>query len=60
MSAAPPPADTPPLPTLTYRQTLVILSGLFLCMFLAALDQTAIAIALPAIAADLAGAEYLS
>jgi len=53
-------ASTPAPAPLTHRQTVIILSGLFLGMFLSALDQTAIATALPAIAADLHGAEHLS
>ena len=57
--AVPPPAS-PAIAPLTHRQTVVILAGLFLGMFLGALDQTAIATALPAVAADLHGAQHLS
>ena len=39
----------------SHRQVLVILSGLLLGMFLAALDQTIIATALPTIVGDWAG-----
>ena len=53
------PSPAAPAP-LTYRQTVIILSGLLLAFALGALDQTTIATALPAIAGDLHGAEYLS
>jgi len=43
----------------THRETLVIIAGLMLGMFLAALDQTIVAAALPRIAADLRGANHL-
>jgi EmrB/QacA subfamily drug resistance transporter len=44
----------------THRETIVIIVGLMLGMFLAALDQTIVATALPHIAADLRGTEHLS
>jgi EmrB/QacA subfamily drug resistance transporter len=44
----------------THRETLVIIGGLMLGMFLAALDQTIVATALPRIASDLHGVEHLS
>ncbi|HUK08602.1 MAG TPA: MDR family MFS transporter [Stellaceae bacterium] len=44
----------------SHRQVLRILSGVLVGMFLAALDQTIIATALPTIAADLSGIEHLS
>lgn len=44
----------------TYRETVVIIAGVLLGMFLAALDQTIVATALPRIAADLHGGEHLS
>lgn len=44
----------------THRETLVIIAGLMLGMFLAALDQTIVATALPRIASDLHGVEHLS
>ena len=45
---------------LTHRQVLVAFSGLLLAMFLAALDQTIVATALPTIVGDLGGLERLS
>ena len=44
----------------THREKLVIIAGLMLGMFLAALDQTIVATALPRIASDLHGVEHLS
>ncbi len=54
--AAPEPAPI----RFTHRETLVIIGGLMLGMFLAALDQTIVATALPRIASDLHGVEHLS
>ena len=45
---------------LTHRQILVVFSGLMLGMFLAALDQTIVATALPTIVGDLGGLNHLS
>lgn len=45
---------------LTHRQIMVIFSGLMLGMFLAALDQTIVATALPTIVGDLGGLGHLS
>jgi EmrB/QacA subfamily drug resistance transporter len=45
---------------LTYRETVIIIVGLMLGMFLSALDQTIVATALPRIAADLGGMQHLS
>jgi len=45
---------------LTHRQILVVFSGLLLGMFLAALDQTIVATALPTIVGDLGGLDHLS
>jgi MFS family permease len=45
---------------LTHRQILLVFSGLMLGMFLAALDQTIVAAALPTIAADLGGFDKLT
>ena len=45
---------------LTHRQILVVFSGLLLGMFLAALDQTIVATALPTIVGDLGGLNHLS
>lgn len=47
-------------PTLTHRQILVVFSGLMLGMFLAALDQTIVATALPTIVGDLGGLTQIS
>ena len=53
-----------PAPTggsqLSHRQILVVFSGLMLGMFLAALDQTIVATALPTIVGDLGGLDHLS
>ncbi len=45
----------PPAPTLSHRQILVVLSGLLLGMFLAALDQTIVSTAMRTIADELNG-----
>jgi EmrB/QacA subfamily drug resistance transporter len=45
---------------MTHRQILLVLSGLMLGLFLAALDQTIVATALPTIAGELGGLEQLS
>ncbi|MGH8927267.1 MAG: MDR family MFS transporter [Acidimicrobiia bacterium] len=45
---------------MTHRQILVVLSGLMLGMFLAALDQTIVATALPTIVGELGGLDHLS
>src|SRR5579863_4942837 len=45
---------------LTHRQVLIVLSGLMLGMFLASLDQTIVATALPTIVGDLHGLNHLS
>src|ERR1700732_1230681 len=44
----------------SHREILRILSGVLLCMLMAALDQTVLATALPAIAADFNGVPHLS
>jgi len=46
--------------TFTHRETVIIIIGLLLGMFLAALDQTIVATALPRISSDLHGVEHLS
>lgn len=51
--------DSPASP-LSHRQILVVFSGLLLGMFLAALDQTIVATALPTIVGDLGGLNHLS
>ncbi len=48
------------LPVLSHRRVLIIIGALLLGMFLAALDQTIVATALPTIVADLHGASHLS
>src|SRR5436190_18715627 len=45
---------------MSHRQILLVLSGLMLGMFLAALDQTIVATALPTIVGDLGGLSHLS
>jgi len=47
-------------PNFTHRETIVIIGGLMLGMFLAALDQTIVATALPRMAADLQGVSHLA
>ena len=54
--SAPEPSQT----RFTHRETIVIIAGLMLGMFLAALDQTIVATALPRMAADLQGVGHLS
>ena len=51
------PADPPQF---THRETITILVGLMLGFFLAALDQTIVATALPRMSSDLHGVEHLS
>ena len=51
---------TPPTPTLSHRQILVVFSGIMLGMLLAAIDQTIVATALPTIVGDLGGLNHLS
>src|SRR3954471_16880666 len=45
---------------MSHRQILLVMSGLMLGMFLAALDQTIVATALPTIVGDLGGLSHLS
>lgn len=54
------PADSAPVGTLERRRVLLIVAALMTGMFLAALDQTIVATALPTIVADLHGAAHLS
>src|ERR1700744_1146734 len=44
----------------THRETIIIIAGLMLGMFLSALDQTIVATALPRISSDLQGVGHLS
>ncbi|MDH4365005.1 MAG: MFS transporter [Acidimicrobiia bacterium] len=46
--------------SLNHRQIMLSLSGLMVGMFIAAIDQTIVATALPAIVTDLGGLKYLS
>lgn len=46
--------------SLSHRQIMLALSGLMVGMFIAAIDQTIVATALPAIVTDLGGIRYLS
>ncbi len=46
--------------TYTHRQILVIFTGLMAGLFLAALDQTIVATALPTIVGELGGLDYYS
>jgi EmrB/QacA subfamily drug resistance transporter len=47
-------------PRFTHQQILTVLSGILLCIFLAAIDQTVVIPAVPAIAADLNGFGHLA
>lgn len=55
-----PETGTSPQAAFTHHEILRILSGVLLCMLMAALDQTVLATALPAIAADFNGVPHLS
>ena len=48
------------VPQFSHQQVLQVLSGILLCMFLAAIDQTVVIPAVPAIAADLNGFSHLA
>jgi EmrB/QacA subfamily drug resistance transporter len=50
----------PAMPHFTHQQILRVLSGILLCIFLAAIDQTVVIPAVPAIAADLHGFDHLA
>lgn len=54
------PATPAPAAKLSHRQVLVVFSGLMLGLFLAALDQTIVATALPTIVGELGGINNLS
>ena len=58
--AHPAPSDDLPVLALSHRRVLIIIGALLMGMFLAALDQTIVATALPTIVADLHGASHLS
>src|ERR1019366_8334161 len=53
-------SDGLPILDLSHRRVLIIIGALLLGMFLAALDQTIVATALPTIVADLHGASHLA
>ena len=53
-------ADDDAPPRFTHQQILRVLSGILLCIFLAAIDQTVVIPAVPAIAADLNGFSHLA
>lgn len=55
LSGDPPPAAPRGAPAYTHQQILKAVSGVLLCIFLSALDQTVVVPAVPAIAADLNG-----
>lgn len=57
-STSPSPDDLPH--PFTHRQILTVLSGILLCIFLAAIDQTVVIPAVPAMAADLNGFSHLA
>jgi len=59
-AAAVPATEAGPTFDLTHRQILLVFSGLMLGMFLAALDQTIVATALPTIVNDLHGLNHTS
>ena len=48
------------MPNFTHRQILRVITGILLCILLAAIDQTVVVPAVPAIAADLHGFGHLS
>jgi EmrB/QacA subfamily drug resistance transporter len=48
------------MPNFTHRQILRVVTGILLCILLAAIDQTVVVPAVPAIAADLHGFSHLS
>jgi EmrB/QacA subfamily drug resistance transporter len=64
MDAAPSLTQDPPsrdaLPNFSHRQILRVITGVLLCILLAAIDQTVVVPAVPAIAADLHGFGHLS
>ncbi len=67
-SAAPSPVATPEprplaaeaMPNFSHKQILRVITGVLLCILLAAIDQTVVVPAVPAIAADLHGFGHLS
>ena len=59
-SPASPPRPAVTRPSFSHREILIIFSGLMGGLFLAALDQTVVATALPTIVGELGGLEYYS
>ncbi|HEY4253639.1 MAG TPA: MDR family MFS transporter [Roseomonas sp.] len=57
---APAPAEAEATPRFNHQQILRVLSGILLCIFLAAIDQTVVIPAVPAMAADLNGFSHLA
>lgn len=53
-------ATTNALPTFSHKQIVRVVTGIVLCILLAAIDQTVVVPAVPAIAADLNGFDHLS
>jgi EmrB/QacA subfamily drug resistance transporter len=52
--------DVDDTPRFTHQQIMQVISGILLCIFLAAIDQTVVIPAVPAIAADIHGFDHLS
>ena len=55
-----PPQETDGLPAFTHQQVLRVVTGIILCILLAAIDMTVVVPAVPTIAADLNGFDHLS
>jgi EmrB/QacA subfamily drug resistance transporter len=53
-------AEGDPSPRFTHQQIMRVLGGILLCIFLAAIDQTVVIPAVPAMAADLHGFDHLA
>lgn len=60
MQAADPATITDALPKFTHKQILRVIGGILLCILLAAIDQTVVIPAVPAMAADLHGFGHLA
>jgi EmrB/QacA subfamily drug resistance transporter len=54
------PDNEPAPPAFTHQQIVRVITGIMLCILLAAIDQTVVVPAVPAIAADLHGFDHLS
>jgi EmrB/QacA subfamily drug resistance transporter len=57
---APEPSQADLPPRFTHQQIMTVISGILLCIFLAAIDQTVVIPAVPAIAADVHGFDHLA